>query len=653
MAVSGMTVNGGGVRTAYIKDHPQHQPASFEDVRKRLFLAVACLWPFCLFALMTSSAPHILENHVARQQEVVSPHRAVSASRSNSAAAASSVGLRFRDVLDRADIMGYGPTHPRVAVVIVGNNRDNLVSSVESVFSHTDMNRIFMVVVVVDGRKPDKALTDELKKINTGAIPHLHGLRFDLHREGQTADEDGDDPHGNKVHVLFNEKKQGLAESRKDAVDFLQILEKHHLETGLKAPQEDLILLLLQSGAQLMDRHWLGPVREALIVPPPILGKGDTTVAMKIANAIAFNLEGPGKRTSFDTTFTPVISEATADEINQSSGSSYPTPALNGAATALRLDTYVNLPSQDLSLQEDWPVNLDLALNLWLCADGIDMLKDVTVTSFEQSPPAPLAPSVAARFAAAWMDEVTSKKFFSAYTKRDPELTYLEWETHIGSARQTPHFTTDLTQKCRSFQWYAEKVNPELNDLLDQSNAGAAQEKSIEKRKQPVPQKREDIKTTDELPDKPLSVPDTNDDTLPDFSKDIHKGQRKPSKPLCKECLEIVQKATPVDISFVDVSRGHKDHPHKGARDEHGNWGYVHDETALHRDPDPFDLPNDELRAHCEKRDNNWRMLNYKVFVDMEYDESMSGKPRDKIFCLVYTTEAGHPRVPRIRRTWG
>jgi hypothetical protein len=35
---------------------------------------------------------------------------------------------------------------------------------------------------------------------------------------------------------------------------------------------------------------------------------------------------------------------------------------------------------------------------------------------------------MAARFAAAWMDEVMSKKFYNAYTKgNNNDVTYLEW----------------------------------------------------------------------------------------------------------------------------------------------------------------------------------------------------------------------------------
>jgi hypothetical protein len=42
-----------------------------------------------------------------------------------------------------------------------------------------------------------------------------------------------------------------VTEARADAIDFIRILEKHHLENGLKDPQEDLILLLMQEGTQL------------------------------------------------------------------------------------------------------------------------------------------------------------------------------------------------------------------------------------------------------------------------------------------------------------------------------------------------------------------------------------------------------------------
>ena len=131
--------------------------------------------------------------------------------------------------------------------------------------------------------------------------------------------------------------------------------------------------------------------------------------------------------------------------------------------------------------------------------------------------------------------------------------------------------------------------------------------------------------------------------------------KKKPSKPLCKACLDIIDKAEPIDISFVDVSDGHKEHPHMGATYSNGKLGYIHDETALRKHPPKMNFDEQSLRAACLNRDDNYKMLHEKVFVDIKADEAKqkAGAQRDKIFCLVYTTESGHPNVQRIRETWG
>jgi hypothetical protein len=580
--------------------------------------------------------------------------------------------LNVKNILDRVDVMGYSPTHPRIAVVIVGDgeqpdhDRDRLKATVESVFRHTDLNRVFVVVVVVDGADKDSDLVKDLAMIDSGSIPHWHGMRPDLHNEKkgskQKEEEEGgdrDDPHGRKVHVMFNPTKLGLVESRDDAVNFINLLKKHHEESGLKSPEEDLILVLMESGAQLVGTKWLPAVTDALIVPPPIIAENEYTVALKVANAVSFNLEGPGKRTSFDTTFTPVVSSPTAEEINESNGVSYPAPAFNGAAMALRLETYTNLPSLDLTLTDAWPANLDLALNLWLCGDGIDMLKDVDVilTSRQAHPPAPLPPPVAARFASAWMDEITVKKFFHSYTKvYNKDLTYYDWEKLVSEARESESFPRDLAQRCRSFQWLAERVNPEFADLLT-APEDVPQPVVVAKEKEVVgaalKQAVAAAAAAADNEDNPKGGGDgVEDGAIPARPYD----KKKPSKPLCKECLEIIQRAEPIDITYLDVSGGHKEHPHLGATDVDGTtFGYVHDETALRKNPPPFHFEGDALRQACLTRDNNYKMLTEKVFVDLNatVEVEKSGRPRDKIFCLVYTIDSGHPKIPTIRETWG
>jgi hypothetical protein len=615
-----------------------------DSSKARLFLFVACLWPLFILALFAASAPHVPvgegDHHMLRPPLPSGPVLAVGDNKF----------LNVKSLLDRVDVMGYGPTHPRIAVVVVGNDRDHLVSTVESVFQKTDLNRVFVVCVVVDGRDEDLALVKDLQKIDSGSIAHWHGMRPDLHTHKQEGE--GDDPHGNKVHVIFNPKKLGIGESRHDAVEFISILKRSHEESGLKSPEEDLILVLLQSGAQLTSTKWLPFVTDALIVPPPIIAENEYTVALKVANAVSFNLEGPGKRTSFDVTFTPVVSAPTADEVNESNGVSYPTPAFSGAGIALRLETYTSLPSLDASLSDPWPANLDLALNLWLCGDGIDMIKDVDViVTAKQTPAAPMSPSMAARFAAAWMDDITAKKYFNSYTRVYKELTYYDWEKLLSKARESSAFSRDLAKRCRSFQWLAEHVNPEFAALLKESDVV------------PQPVVVRDVKPGAVSAAVAAAVLTVHNVTAPDrgangeeLSIPARPGdKKKPSQPLCKECLEIVQRAQPIDISYLDVSEGHKDHPHLGAMDADGKLGYVHDETALHRNPPPFRYEGEALHSACSLRDNNYKMLTEKVFVDLNATKIIeeSKRPRDKIFCLVYTIDSGHPKIPPIRETWG
>ena len=148
--------------------------------------------------------------------------------------------------------------------------------------------------------------------------------------------------------------------------------------------------------------------------------------------------------------------------------------------------------------------------------------------------------------------------------------------------------------------------------------------------------------------------------------------QVKPAKPLCNECLQIVQKAPRVKLTKVDVSNNNKQqHPHKGARDMNGNWGYVPDVTHLRRNPPLFHMDTHALHRGCANHDGNYKMLTQKVVVDWEGHEqaeqeaamqqqdslrlvATKKKPRVKLFCLVYTTSPSHTTViPRIRETWG
>eukprot|EP00542_Grammatophora_oceanica_P009644 CAMPEP_0194035860 /NCGR_PEP_ID=MMETSP0009_2-20130614/8276_1 /TAXON_ID=210454 /ORGANISM="Grammatophora oceanica, Strain CCMP 410" /LENGTH=880 /DNA_ID=CAMNT_0038677401 /DNA_START=21 /DNA_END=2663 /DNA_ORIENTATION=+ len=615
--------------------NPYDNPSS-DSWKARIFLIAACVWPLIILIFFTATPNAHVNDGVDGEKQVVHP------------------GLNLRKMLDRVDVMGYGPTHPRVAVVVVGEDAPNVEKSVKSVFGNIDMARLFMISVVMDGVESDPGLEARLAEMNAGSVPHWHGLTKDKHSNG----DGGDDPHGQNVNVVFNKNKQGIAASRSDAVDFISMLSKRHEMKGIKSPEEDLILLFLKSGVELEDRSWLGAITSALIVPPPILGVGesdlaeDQTVAMKLANAVSFGMAGAKSdmAASFDYTFTYKEETPNSRYMAMSNGESYPSPVLSGEAMGMRLQTFVGLPSHDPEMFSEWEANLDLSLNLWLCADGIDMLTDAIVKASETRIEAPrLSALQAARFAAAWMSETDSDKVYEAWRKQDRQMTTTVWHKFLSDARLKPTYTPGLQNRCRSFTWYAHEINMSLD----------GREVDEEAAKQPYTDENPDVSIQRKLQDEAVKAGGDEGNKLPGEAPGIsvekaddsdnapppRSDPKMPHKPLDSTRAELVGRAQPIDITFEDVSGGHKDHPHLGAKDESGNLGYIHDETALRENPPAYEFDN--LENACNNHDSHYKMLTEKVKVKAPQN------PKSKIFCLVYTIDSGHKNIPPIRETWG
>ena len=224
--------------------------------------------------------------------------------------------------------------------------------------------------------------------------------------------------HSQKVHAIYNRQAMGVSASRDMAVRFINVLARKHEEAGLKSVEEDLILLLLRCDSTLrevegVERTWLDDVTNALILTPPLSsvaegGDFDSIAGVSIAgesmnngvspvgagrpstpaNAVSFVVDHStidadgsaqirpsnlGATFSFDKSLRVVRSHASGRDMSLSDGVSYPA-ALATSATALRLDTYNSLPAGDVMLTTHHAADLQLSLNLWLCADGIDVI---------------------------------------------------------------------------------------------------------------------------------------------------------------------------------------------------------------------------------------------------------------------------------------
>lgn len=136
-----------------------------------------------------------------------------------------------------------------------------------------------------------------------------------------------------------------------------------------------------------------------------------------------------------------------------------------------------------------------------------------------------------------------------------------------------------------------------------------------------------------------------------------HKTDIKPKKPLRQTNKDIISTASMVDIKYVDVTNNNEEDPHRGATDENGEFGYRHDEKSLKNNPPIFQVTKSEV--NCDNHDANYKMLTEKVVVDFtshearEREAEAGGKPRAKLFCMVYTIEKNHDKIPAIRETWG
>ncbi|KAK1747714.1 hypothetical protein QTG54_001677 [Skeletonema marinoi] len=140
-----------------------------------------------------------------------------------------------------------------------------------------------------------------------------------------------------------------------------------------------------------------------------------------------------GETLSFDQKLRPRPSSATGQQLALSNGESYPTP-LTQSATALRLRTYNAFPASDEALTSHYSADLELSFNLWMCADGIDVLASsyarvvvdpVILSSSEKDISGPLA----ARIVSAWMsghgDDVYADKIIRAVAERSAQDSIL------------------------------------------------------------------------------------------------------------------------------------------------------------------------------------------------------------------------------------
>eukprot|EP00536_Pseudo-nitzschia_multiseries_P009513 jgi/Psemu1/200882/e_gw1.267.18.1 len=101
-------------------------------------------------------------------------------------------------------------------------------------------------------------------------------------------------------------------------------------------------------------------------------------------------------------------------------------------------------------------------------------------------------------------------------------------------------------------------------------------------------------------------------------------------------------------------SNAPRPHPHGGARDENGLWGYVHDPTILLQKPPEFTVLPEEKEDFCKEVGDG--LEGGGSLATRLYRERIKIAKPDKsvkVFCGIYSYPGNNAQTDAIRRTWG
>ncbi len=259
---------------------------------------------------------------------------------------------------------------------------------------------------------------------------------------------------------------------------------------------EDVTLLFIRPGAEILTKGWLDVVTDGLrgsIVPlndnekdSERVDKNDiseeekredaasdfiadtddaNTVIINPANAISFALDGAPYGESYSLNYKTQLKEK-HQLSNQQGGkkeeqeqlqSSYPTAILEGTVTAMKLQTYLNFPVKDRLLDSFLAVDLEMSYNLWLCGDGIDILPQLVVKMPQSSPSLSLPPA---------KQEEGKNEPDENEKEKDRQNKVIE-SLSIGGRYQLTQKEKDATGLARSLQTWAIKNNRSPNNQED------------------------------------------------------------------------------------------------------------------------------------------------------------------------------------------
>lgn len=461
-----------------------------------------------------------------------------------------------------------GETRKKLAFVLYHDasdanisNSPKLIQAVQSILDTTkndEFGETMVILPVLDGAKEDSSSSPADVKRLASKLREM------------------DHQATGVIQVLINHEKQiGVSRSRLMATDYL-----HTMTRELKMDPADICLIFVRDDVVLQS-HWTEPVLEALHLYSPTIAQPDTF--LRLSNIVSFAVQFPdsdhlGASVGYNMAMDPQWKKQQQQQQGSSTTTTTATSAgLAGAVSAMRFRTFLDMVVQDQMLYSASAADLNMALNVWLCGDGIDVLPGAraaaaATTSDHDTTAGVLTDFEAGRIAGTWMtDGPYSAMLFharEAASSLSSSSRALYMQKVMDDVMKRRRYQDDAG-RCRSFEWFMDhvNVNPEWNKIAMQ--------------------------------------------------------------------LEDIDEAGQVENEVKKKAKRYTD-----ATDENGNLGFIYDEKWLRNEPSISE------KMSCPKTTHK-RVLTEKVQL------AKPSAKAPKIFCVVYTIEEAHHKIPGITSTWG
>jgi len=538
----------------------------------------------------------------------------------------------------------------RLAFILIGNEISVIIRQILSIYKTTQPDDIFRICVLglLSAEQKDteeyhditrtideqfRLLKDECESFDASKVIRIEST-IDVNRTAENrligAQYIWDLYKHNSVENSIVKNKN--TPEMRDVASDIEIMDRD--------VQNDLILIFMKSDVIFLHEGWSEIVEKSFHHEPTNISDSNEDNGQVHEPISSIYSRGNNHIVSFPTTsmkatvdykLSPNYESVIHEYLKKDDDGEYEyfiSPIVDGSVTAMRLTAFLNFPVNDPFLEFEYFADLQLSWNSWLCGGGIHMIPSLQHFIAAPTKHDPLyAHKSLMRLAHVWMSDFSKKHLVFAHVDQKlkffpgqffESINQFQWE------RNTTTWYEPNLNECQSFDWYVENINDAMDEkvisniLLKQTNHHHANE------------------TTETI------MPSSEVRYMNQF---------------------VISKTQLINVSYVSsVDHDIRFNPTPIALDENGNEDHeIFNETSVRMISPAFEFDATVEENFCSNVTIELKkVLTEKVSIDFETHnrKEMLAKHsnefiRPKLFCMVYTHDKDHDRIPVIHQTWG